>query len=566
MRTTQLKLIILVCLLGLALALALFIVGGAANLLAYFERGAEPASALNIVPNVPPNLHVALAWDADDPAVGRTMEPYVRSQIESAYIRAWLQWNLSYLKGRPHGLSTYFTGPALAETEAAVERITDAGLRVEQADLVHRLKLHFYSADGVMVAFSDQDTHVAQVIRQRAGGVVAAEESHADYAVVMLLEDGHWRIRHWVRRSTSERAATQAQAPCSDCVGLAGTALRRKGEPFQLTGINYYPQATPWAEFWPTYNTAVIDRDLTRIKALGLNTIRIFVPYEQFGGPSLEPIMLDRLADLLDRAQAQDLKVIVTLFDFRGDYSLLHWPDADRHLEGLLRRFARHPAILAWDLKNEPDLDDDLAGAPVIDTWLAHLIDQVHGYDPELLVTIGWSSPEAARRLARQVDLVQFHFYAPANEFAARYAALRAVAPNRPILLGEFGLPTWNSIWPHGHTEAEQARYYADLLTALRTTDSVGAMAWTLYDFAHVPAQVAGRWPWQTGPQRHMGLIRLDGSAKPAAALLAPNASLNVPAVPDWARWLKPFWLMLIGIAMATPALVWWGLLSLRRR
>ncbi|MBP1464904.1 cellulase family glycosylhydrolase [Candidatus Chloroploca sp. M-50] len=553
MRKTHLKLIIWILLAILATAGFWASVSGIANLLAYFQRGAEPASALNIVPNVPPDLHVALSWDADGDDIGRPIEAFTRSQVEATYLRAWLQWNLSYMKGEPHGLTTYFTGPARSEISAAVRRATADGLRIAQTNTAHRLQLHFYSADGTVVAFTDHDVPIAQVIRAQSGTILSVGATRADYDVVMLLEDGEWRIRHLVRRAATPPPALQVP-PCPTCVTASGTGLELEGVPFHVMGINYYPQATPWDTFWPQYSPAVIDRDLSRIKGLGLNTIRIFIPYEQFGGPRVDLVMLDRLGDLLDRAQAQDLKVIVTLFDFRADYGLLQWASADRHLEAILPRFATHPAILMWDLKNEPDLDDKVSGAPIVDAWLAHTVTLVRRLAPHHLVTIGWSSPMAARRLADQVDIVQFHYYAPVVEFAPAYAALRTEVPDRPVLLGEFGLPTWNSVFPHGHTEAEQAVYYADLLTAMREVDAVGTLAWTLYDFTHVPATVAGRWPWQTGPQAHMGVIRADGREKPAAALLAPGAVLDVPPVPGWARWLKPFWLLVAGGIIAVTA------------
>jgi hypothetical protein len=180
----------------------------------------------------------------------------------------------------------------------------------------------------------------------------------------------------------------------------------------------------------------------------------------------------------------------------------------------------------------------------VVDTWLRHTLRLARQYAPHHLLTVGWSTPQAAHALTDDVDVVSFHFYAPAAELPAEYASIRAAAPQRPILLGETGLPTWNSwFFPHGHTEAEQAQYYADVLTALRDTDSAGFLAWTLYDFTHVPPDVAGRYPWQTGPQRHLGVVRTDGTLKPAARLLAPDAALDVPQVPGWARFIKPFWL-----------------------
>ncbi len=557
MRKTHLKLIIWALLFALTLAGAWAVVSGAANLLASFERGAEPASALNIVPNVPPDLHVALSWAADDADSGRQIDPLTRSQIESVYIRAWLQINLSYQKGEPHGLTTYFTGPALAEVSAAVRRAHSDGLSIEQADTAHHLQLHLSSAEGSIIAFTDHDATVVHVIRDNAGAIISVEETRADYDVVMLLEDGLWHVRHWVRRAATGADNTPPAPACPGCAVIDRTGLRVDGAPFRVAGINYYPQATPWDTFWPQYDPAVIDRDLSRIKGLGLNTIRIFVPYEQFGGPRVESIMRDRLGDLLDRAEAQNLKLIVTLFDFHADYSLLHWADADRQLATLLTRFAGHPAILAWDLKNEPDLDDRRVGTQIVDAWLTHIAGLAHSYDPNHLLTIGWSSPAAAQRLVQQVDLVQFHYYATAESFTAAYVALRQAAPNKLLLLGEFGLPTWNSVFPNGHTEAEQAAYYAELLYRLRSLDpSTGHLAWTLYDFASVPATVAGRWPWQTGPQRHLGIIRIDGSEKPAAALLAPEANLSILPVPGWARWLKPFWLLAAGGALTGTVLV----------
>src|SRR5690349_14699264 len=101
MSKRRVKLIIWAMLLVLAMAGAGAAVSGAANLLAYFQRGADPASALNIVPNVPPDLYVKMAWRDGSGDTGRQVEPFTRTQIESAYLRAWLQWNFSYIKGEP---------------------------------------------------------------------------------------------------------------------------------------------------------------------------------------------------------------------------------------------------------------------------------------------------------------------------------------------------------------------------------------------------------------------------------------------------------------------------------
>jgi hypothetical protein len=551
MSKTLVKQILWLVIIGIVLGSTWLVLSGMANLLSYFQQGADPASALNIVPNVPPDLHVSLSWQPDDQDTGRKLEPNTRTQLEATYLRAWLQWNISYQKNEPYGLKTYFSGPALDAVGRSVSQVAEKGWKVQQADTIHRLQLHLYSADGSVVSFTDEQAVVAQTVRDQAGKIITAGESQARYDVVMLLEDGNWRVRTWQREARDNPAPEQAVRPQSQpgFVARKDTSLELDGKPYQIAGINYYPQATPWDKFWPGYKPAIIDKDLGLIASLELNTIRIFVPFEQFGGAKVDPKLLEKLDDLLDKAGQHHLKVIATLFDFRTDYSLLLWPNADRQLETLLTRYRDNPVILAWDLKNEPDLDYAVWGREVVNAWLAHVAHQAHAFDPNHLLTVGWSNPAAAGAVASQLDFVSFHYFAPANLLAAQYSNLRAQAPGLPLVMTEFGLPTWNSfLFPNGHSEPEQAEYYADIINTLSQLGSPGYLAWTLYDFDYVPKTVAGGLPWQNEPQKLLGIIKTDGNQKPAAAILKPGASVNIEHSPAWARFLKPFWLTVIAI------------------
>ncbi|MCB8945325.1 MAG: hypothetical protein H6658_16380 [Ardenticatenaceae bacterium] len=208
MSKTRLKLLLWFILGLTAIALILTLINRVAGLLAYFQEGADPASALNIVPNVPPDLQVRLDWLPDDPDTGRTLEPHTRTQIESAYLRAWLQWNISYLRGEPYGLETYFVGPALQAVTEAIEATHQQGWSLAQTDLEHQLQLHLYSADGSIAAFTAHDVLLAQVLRDASGAPVLTEVTQADYDVVMMVEDGTWHVRHWVRTEAEVVAAT----------------------------------------------------------------------------------------------------------------------------------------------------------------------------------------------------------------------------------------------------------------------------------------------------------------------------------------------------------------------
>ena len=518
---------------------------GASRLLAYFQQGADPASALNIVPNKPLDWPVEVTWRADRIDSQRQIEPLARSQIEAAYIRAWLQWTFSYQKEAPFGLSTFFTGPALAEIGEAVTNAAMQDLVVEHIAIRHDLEITFYSADGSLIAFTDHAATIAQTIHDKDGNPVYRGEDAAVYDVVMYLEEGRWKVRHLLRR-----AAAPAVQGTSARIGIS-----------EIVGVNYYPQATPWDLFWTEYDPVVTAADLDRMADLGFNTLRTFIPYEQFGENELDEALLANVDDFMAQAAAADMGVILTLFDFRADYGLLSWPHADRHAEAIVRHFAGHPALLAWDIKNEPNLDYVHAGQAAVDAWLAHTVALVKRFDALTPVTIGWSSAETAHTLASDLDFVSFHYYGLADQYGDRYQNLRDLVGNAPIVVTEFGLPTWNSpFFPNGHTEAEQAAYYADMLTEMQATDGAGYMAWTLYDFTHVPAGVAGRMPWQRGPQRKMGLINVDGEAKLAAELFSAETDLSsVPPIPAYARWLKPFWLTTAFTLIVTISmLVFW--------
>jgi|GEM_PF-219113 len=545
MSKNRLKSIIWLALVLLTLISSYLVTTGLGKIVAYFGTGADPRSALTLIPAAPPDLDQRLHWEPDA-WNGKPPPSFIRQQIAGAYLRAWAQWNISLKVGQPTGLATYFTNPALQNLTESVRTTTADGWEIQQADLTHRLELTFYADDGQAVAFTDHNVPVIQLLERPDIGQPQIIETRATYQVVMVLTDGNWQVLTWKRLPPSDEGEPTNSPPPEPITLRQGQLFVGKA-PFSVAGINYYPQATPWTEFWPNYNSAQTRADLAIIRSLGLNTVVIFIPFEQFGGDTPTESNLKNLTSFLDEAHQQELKVIITLFDHRTDHRLSLWPADDRHLITLVTALADHPALLVWNLKNEPDLDYEANSPELVQAWLKHIAQTIRSLDPHHPLTIGWSSPQAALPLADVVDIVSYHYYAPAAEYPRRFTNLQqALPPNKPLLLLEFGLPTWNTIWPNGHTEAEQAAYYADILRVQRLTHAIGYVSWTLYDFESIPlAQF--KFPWQTGPQKNMGIIRTDQTPKPAAHLLAPNSELSqAPVIPAWQRFTKPFWLALL--------------------
>ncbi|MGI9253104.1 MAG: hypothetical protein ACR2J8_05110, partial [Thermomicrobiales bacterium] len=303
MSRNRLKLIIW----ALTLLAALSIAAGGLRLLGRVvsstSEGADPATALNIVPNVPPSLNVALAWAPDASRTGREPDPATRTKLGGAYLRALLHLDESYRNGNASGLVNGFTGPALPAVQEAQRLSTSGGRRIARAELSHTLELTFFSADGTVAGFRDHAVPVIEIALNPDGTTAGTLETVAEYDVVMTIVEGNWLVRQLVRVDARPVAAGLEPARTRPgFVGRQGDGLALDGEPFTISGVNYYPAASPWERFWPEYDPAVIDRDFAEIRDLGGNTVRIFLPFAQVGGADPDPRALDDLADLLDRA------------------------------------------------------------------------------------------------------------------------------------------------------------------------------------------------------------------------------------------------------------------------
>lgn len=348
-------------------------------------------------------------------------------------------------------------------------------------------------------------------------------------------------------------------------------------ERFRL-GANYWP-ATTAMDWLPNYDSGIVRRDLLRMAAAGLDTIRIFLRWEdlQPSASSLDRAALANLVDTADAATEAGVELIVTLFTghmsgvnwvpgwatggddgdprfrvvsggavqrerriLRNWYSDADVRDAQAFLaHGVASALAGHPAVWAWDLGNESSnctIPPDRASG---DGWMDRVSSILRACDPRVLVTIGTHMEDLEQdrvlgpaEVARWCDFVCMHGYpiyadwsaGPTDEHLVPFLAeiTSWLAGNAPLLFAEFGHPTIpNSATPTGLEvrEDDAARYAGRVLDALRDNGSIGALAWCYSDYE---AALFDRPPLDVAThERGFGLWRADGTAKPSVAEFA---------------------------------------------
>jgi endo-1,4-beta-mannosidase len=326
---------------------------------------------------------------------------------------------------------------------------------------------------------------------------------------------------------------------------LAKAALIRTLEPLSVRGVNYYPRETPWSGLWTKTPPEVFRRDMELAASLGINTVRTFVLFS----PELEQgglvqadgtptaTYLTKIDDLLVAGWRHGIRVILCLEFSQQWLAALQKADRwERAISALVSAHQDDGRVLLWDLMNEPD--DDAKWTDGTRDYLREALPRVRQLDPNHLTTVGLTW-----RIDRLVsvglpDVIQYHEYCPKADLFARGSARvsqtianqRRTGGQRPLLIGEFGMSTARDpqygadqsllagLSAAPGTEAEQARLYAAVLEAAEKDRVAGVLPWCLHDY-----------PIKNPNESHFGLVRGDGSLKPAALLLRDT----------YARWAR---------------------------
>src|SRR4051794_11288840 len=79
-------------------------------------------------------------------------------------------------------------------------------------------------------------------------------------------------------------------------------AFKIDSQAVMIKGTNYYPRTAMWAAMWTSWPWAEIVTEVQDMVGLGINTVRILVPYHDGGwnGPNVPSNRIQQLVGLVD--------------------------------------------------------------------------------------------------------------------------------------------------------------------------------------------------------------------------------------------------------------------------
>ncbi|MBN1121820.1 MAG: cellulase family glycosylhydrolase [Anaerolineae bacterium] len=309
-------------------------------------------------------------------------------------------------------------------------------------------------------------------------------------------------------------------------VQVSGNQLVWQGQTFVVRGVNYYSRFAQWHRFITDLDLDVAAQELDAIAGAGFNTVRMFLYYDPLFTCAPEdavpvPDMFERVDRLLAMAAERGLKVIMTLNDlpdliFRPLYT--DYARYDAQTAYIVRRYRNDPTILAWDLRNEGDLDTGIRAVTVefphqtVIDWLSHISQIVRENDPNHLLTAGWWGDPTPT--APYVDILSFHHWESAEELSLRIAGYRA-SSSKPLMLQEVGYHSWPGAPVNASSPEQQAESLAAALTVAEDRRLSGWLVWTAFDYVPYDAQYnyehfMGLWDVDLNPKPALGVVPVE--------------------------------------------------------
>ncbi len=375
--------------------------------------------------------------------------------------------------------------------------------------------------------------------------------------------------------------AATVYAQSQQFVSIEGSTLRLDGKPYYFVGANYWYGSLLGLEKDKKRGIERLRRELDFLKAHGVTNLRLMAGAEGSGllngvlrvGPSLQPeqgkfdeTVLDGLDLALYEMGKRKMKAVIFLsnnWEWSGGFQqYLLWnqaipadlitrkPDWDelrdavakfytcepckagynKQAELILsrtnkytrRKYVEDPAIMAWELANEPRPMRPFAN-DTYRKWITDTAAMIKSHDHNHLVTTGHEGRIGTESLAlfeqvhidKNIDYLTIHIW-PKNwgwftggkladtfqnavtetvKYIDENAAV-AVSLNKPLVIEEFGLPRDNQAFDPASTTKFRDMYYKRVLSSIATSNIAGANFWA---FGGTARPVKDQIFWQEG-------------------------------------------------------------------
>lgn len=340
----------------------------------------------------------------------------------------------------------------------------------------------------------------------------------------------------------------------------------KKGRRIFLVGTNYMPSKA-FYRLWEDWNPEQIEEDFKKMKELNLEAVRVplfWASVEPKEG-TISRRFIERFDEFLEIAKKHQIYVMPFLFvgvcvdiwdvPWRRGRNIYKDPEMleleRKHAETLAARYKNNPAILAWDISDEPYYYGGNTDADTATNWVSLIYKAMKSKDKIHPVTLGFDNCHIVDNTGFQVERlvpVQDFFSLCAypiyglktpeshtsmrstyfTSFFVKFSQLR-----RPALLSEG--PGTTTVWTSCQRAAD---YYRVVMYSSFINGSMGVMPWILYDYdpGHHQQSPLDDKPFETS----FGILYSNGKNKPAAKELSRFAQIIKKIDLEKFRFRKP--------------------------
>jgi len=346
----------------------------------------------------------------------------------------------------------------------------------------------------------------------------------------------------------------------------------KNGQKFILVGINYMPSEA-FYRLWEDWNPDQIEQDFKKMKELNLEAIRVplfWASVESEQGV-MSPQFLKRFDEFLEIAKKYEMYVMPFLFvgvcvDIwdvpwrrgRNIYKDTEMLKLERkHVETLAARYAANPAILAWDISDEPYYYGGNTDADTATNWVSLIYQAIKSKDKRHPVTLGFDNCHIIQNTGFQVERLvpiqdffslcaypiyslktpEAHTSMRSTYFTSFFIKFSQL--EKPVLLSEG--PGTTTVWTSSRRAGD---YYRVVMYSSFINGSIGIMPWILYDYdpKHHREFPLDEKPYETS----FGILGSDGKEKLPAKELSRFAQLIKKVDLERFRFRKPETALLI--------------------